>query len=368
MPRLAGAALNPCATCGGACRDVSTAPLARADRPDAEAPHARRGLPEPRAFDPVRFPGTAAPEDWPPAQFDFASPWMREKGLQFERDPSGAIRLAREFGHLRILLDLDRAHALFDIAPGTRDFLLLRLIPAALRLRETVAPGDPVPEVLRTDEPELPQPHHLYAATAALVDGLSRAAGEEGLALSEALRRVPPGADMIEQAVARCVARDGFTLSALAPLARRLQRLANAHARVLAAVGEQPDYVALEAAVQRTRQAIAGDRRWAGDLLALALGSLAPQIARPRQTVEHLTARARGMLLSHGLLRDIGTLTRQQEDIRDRLTDLGIFWRRTAMAWAAVEPAATDRRDIEALTRNAQRRLSLVQLYRLEIG
>jgi len=322
-------------------------------------------LPDARRFDPVRIPGLAEEEEWPPPRFDFASPWMREAGMRFERDASGAISVTRDFGHLRMLLDVDRAHALFDIAPGTRDFLLLRLIPAALRLRETVAPGDPVPEVLRSDEPALPQPHHLYAATAALVDGLSRAAGEEGAALCEALRRVPPGPDMIEQAVARCMARDGFSLGALAPLARRLQRLANAHARVLAVLSEQPDYAALETAVSRTREAIAGDRRWAGDLLALALASLTPSITKPRLVSDHLAREARGSLDGPSLLRDISQLIRTQEDIRDRLTDLATFWRRLVIAWGAVEPATTDRRDIEALTRNAKRRLSLVLLYRM---
>lgn len=332
--------------------------------PDPGAP----ALPAPQGFDPVRFPGTAAPGDWPPPSFDFASPWLREAGLRFERDAAGGVCLTRDFGHLRTVLDVERAHPLFDIAPGSRDFLLLRLVPAALRLRETVAPGDAVPEVLRNDEPSLPDAHHLYAATAALVDGLSRAAGEEGAALSAALRRVPPGPDMIEQAVARCVAHEGFELGAIAPLARRLQKLANAHARVLATIADQPDYAGLEAAVQRTREALAGDRRWAGDLLSLALSALVPAIGRPRQVAETLARSARQMLLGPALLRDIGALTRRQEEIRDRLTDLGTFWRRTAMAWGAVEPATTDRRDIESLTRNAARRLSLVTLYRTDLG
>ena len=34
------------------------------------------------------------------------------------------------------------------------------------------------------------------------------------------------------------------------------------------------------------------------------------------------------------------------------------------MAWVAVDPVSTDRRDIEALTRNAARRLALDVLYR----
>ncbi|MFC7539539.1 hypothetical protein ACFQU2_08805 [Siccirubricoccus deserti] len=49
--------------------------------------------------------------------------------------------------------------------------------------------------------------------------------------------------------------------------------------------------------------------------------------------------------------------------LRDRLTDLALFWNRTATAWLAVHPETTDRREIEALTRNTLRRLSLAALY-----
>ncbi len=321
-------------------------------------------LPDPRSFDPVRFPGTPSPESWPPGRFEFVSPWMREPGLYFERDAGGGISVVRSTGQMRMLLDIERAHLLLDIEPGTHDFLLLRLIPAALRLCETVAPGDPVPETLRDLDPPLPEPHDLYAATAALVDGLSRAAGEEGAALCEALRRIPPGAEMIEQAVARCVQRDGFALNAIAPLARRLQRLANAHARVLSAMANQPDYAAMERAVQSVRSAIVADRRWASDLLALALARIGPLIAKPRLAAARLSQQAIDALKGPALLHDISRLIRHQEDIRDKLLDLSTFWRRTAMAWEAVDPVTTDRRDIEALTRNAARRLSLEALYR----
>jgi hypothetical protein len=325
-------------------------------------------LPDARGFDPVRFPGTASPEAWPPKRFDFAAPWMREPGLCFERDACGGIAVVRSTGAMRMLLDIERAHLLLDIAPGTHDFLLLRLIPAALRLVETIAPGDPVPEVLLDDDPPLPEAHDLYAATAALVDGLSRAAGEEGAALCEALRRIPPGPEMIEQAVARCVQREGFALTAIAPLARRLQRLANAHARVLAAAAAQPDYGAMERAVQSVRAALAGDRRWSSDLLALALGRIGAVVGKPRLAVARLAHEASSALKGPSVLHDISRLIRRQEEIRDRLTDLATFWRRTTMAWAAVDPVGTDRRDIEALARNASRRLSLDALYRTEEG
>jgi hypothetical protein len=173
---------------------------------------------------------------------------------------------------------------------------------------------------------------------------------------------------MIEAAVARCVSRDGFALAAIAPLARRLQRLANAHARVLAAGAGQPDYAAMEAAVQRTREAMATDRRWSGDLLALALGALQPDIARPRLAAARFLREARDAMEGRGLLHDIGRLPARQEEMRDRMTDLGTFWRRTVMAWTAVDPATTDRRDIEALARNAAHRLALTGLYRTNRG
>lgn len=329
-------------------------------------PAAAAALPEARAFDPVRFPGTDAPEDWPPERFDFASPYMRERGLRFERNANGEICMTRDFGSLRVLLDLDRAHLTFDIPTTSRDFLLLRLIAPALRIRESIAPGDPVPEVLRLDEPSLPQEQHLYAATAALMDGLSRMSGEAGAALSDALRRVPPGPEMIEQAVALCMSKDGYALGALAPLARRLQKLANAHARVLAVAAEQPDYAVMEAAMKRTRAVLAGDRRASEDLLVRALGTIAPRASRPRLAAEQVQKVAKAMLAGPALLHDIAGLTRRQEDIRDRLSDLATFWRRTVLAWAAVDPTATDRKDIESLTRNAARRLALDGLYREE--
>lgn len=321
-------------------------------------------LPDPRGYDPVRFPGLPPGAEWPPPSFDFASPWLRERGLRFERDASGTVEMVRDLGHHRSLLEIEHAHTLLDIPPGSRDFLLLRLVPPALRLTERVAPGDPVPEVLRGEEPPLPETHHLYAATAALVDELGRVSGQEGMALCNALRRVPPGPDMIAKAVARCVAHDGFTLGAIGPLARRLQRLANAHARVLAVHAAQPDYAGMEAAVQRMREAVTTDRRWSGDLLALALAALQPGIARPRLAAACFVREAREALEGRSLLHDLSRIIARQEELRDRLCDLATFWQRTVLAWMAVDPASTDRRDVEALARNAARRLALAALYR----
>lgn len=323
-------------------------------------------LPDPRRFDPVQFPGVPAGESWPPPSFDFAAPQLREKGLVFERDASGAIAVVRAYMHLRLVTDIESAHRMLDIQPGTRDFRLLRLVPAALRYVDRIGPGDPVPGPLLENDPEPLDDHHLYAATTAIVQRLAATAGEEGAALAEAMRRVPPGPAMFETAVARCVTEDGFPMATMAPMARRLQKLANAHARVLRAAACQPDYAAMERMVRRTRGVLGSDRRWAGDLLTRALDALLPQIGRPRVTAATLVAAAEIAMRQPIPMEAPTRLIRQQETYRDRLLDLAVFWRRLAAAWLAVDPETTDRREIEGLARNAIRRLSLGALYRTE--
>jgi hypothetical protein len=320
-------------------------------------------LPDPRAFDPVCFPGAAGLGEWPPPRFDFAAAAVREPGLRFERDAAGAIAVVRQFDHIRLVMDIERAHMMFDIEPGSRDFLLLRLVPAALRFAETVTPQDPVPAALREEDPPLPEEHHIYSATTALVEAISATAQEEALALCDAIRRVPPGADMFEQAVARCITRDALPLELVAPLARRLQRLANAHAGALAAAAAQPDFRAMERMVGLTYKVLGDDRRWAHDLLTLALGSLSPVIDRPRLTVDKVVKEADASLRRPGALQNLSRLITKQRALRDRMTDISLFWSRTATAWLAVHPETTDRREIEMLTRNTLRRLSISSLY-----
>ncbi|MCO6417000.1 hypothetical protein JYK14_12630 [Siccirubricoccus sp. KC 17139] len=320
-------------------------------------------LPDPRSFDPVTFPGAVGLGEWPPPRFDFAAAVLREPGLRFERDAAGAIAVVRRFDHIRLVMDIERAHLMFEIQPGSRDFLLLRLVPAALRHVETVAPQDPVPPTLRGEDPPLPEEHHIYAATTALVEAMAATAQEEAVALCDSIRRVPPGADMFEQAVARCITRDGLPLETVAPLARRLQRLANAHAGALAAAAAQPDYRAMERMVSLTHKVLGDDRRWANDLLTLALGSLGPVIDRPRRTMEQVVREADASLRRPGALQNLSRLITKQRSLRDRLTDLTLFWGRTATAWLAVHPETTDRREIEALARNTLRRLSIHSLY-----
>ncbi|MGK7862219.1 hypothetical protein [Falsiroseomonas sp. E2-1-a4] len=322
-------------------------------------------LPDPRGFDPVRFPGTAEGETWPPPHFLFQASWLREPGLAFERDPSGGIGLVRPFAHMRMLVDLDNAHLLLDIAPGTHDFRLLRLVPAALRCVERITPGDPVPGPLLDEDPDPLEEHHLYAATSELVARLAVTAGEEGEALAEAMRRTSPGPAMFEAAIAHCITKGGFPMGTMAPLGRRLQMLANAHARVLATAASQPDYEAMERMVRRTRDALGNDRRWAGDLLTRAMDGLLPMIARPRRAAAALLATAEKAMRRPLPLEAPTRLLRDQLALRDRLLDLSVFWHRLAAAWLAVDPDTTDRREIEALARNALRRLALEPLYRV---
>lgn len=329
------------------------------------APSTPERLPDPKAFDPVRFPGVPEGEAWPPPRFDFEAPWLREPGLAFERDPGGAISLIRAYAHMRMVVDIEQAHRQFDIAPGTRDFRLLRLVPAALRCVDRVEPGDPVPGPLLDDDPEAPQEQHLRIATHALVERLAATAGEEGEALARAMRRVPPGPDSFETAVAHCITAEGFPMGTMAPLARRLQKLANAHASVLSAAAAQPDYASMERMLRRTREALGADRRWVGDLLTRALEALLPQIGRPRRTAETLTAQAIAAMRRPLPLEAPTRLIAEQERYRARLLDLSVFWRRLAAAWLAVDPDTTDRREIEALARNALRRLALTPLYRV---
>ena len=321
-------------------------------------------LPDPLRFDPVNFPGQGADETWPPPEFDFAAPWILNGKLTFERDASGDMCVVRRFEHLRLVVPFEAAHRMLDLQPGSRDFRLLRLVPAALRFTEAVVPGDPVPDLLRDSEAVLPPDHHLYAATSSLVEMLATQAGEGGRALSDAIRRVPPGRDMFERAIAHCITVGGLSMDWIAPLARRLQRLANAHARVLAAVASQPDYRAMERMVELTRRSLTQDRRWTRDLLTHALIGIEPLITRPRLSAEILQKEAEAALRVGGSFSDIAGLVAAQDALRDRLLDLATFWQRLVAAWLAVNPETTDRREIEGLTRNAIRRLALRALYR----
>jgi len=320
-------------------------------------------LPDPLNFDPVRFPGVGLDEVWPPEAFDFSAPWLRDPDLCFERGVSGEIIFVRRFDALRLVLDIETAHSALDIAPSSRDFRLLRLVPSALRLVESVTPGDPVPPALRGLPPPPPEEHHLYAATTALVAALERGAGPAGGAFLDALRRTPPGVRMFEAAAAQCIRQGGFALERMAGLARGLHRLAHAHAEVLAAHAAQPDYTGMERMVAATTRVLVRDAGWSGDLLAHGLRQIEPLVATPRETAEMLRATATAMLEEDGTLGAAARLAAQQAHLRDRLIDLGIFWRRLAAAWASVHPQLTDRREVDALSRNILRRLSLKALY-----
>jgi hypothetical protein len=320
-------------------------------------------LPNPFTFDPVRFPGVPEGEEWPPASFDFRAPWLRGAEIAFERGPDGQIIFVRRFESLRLVLDVDTAHSALDLVPGSNDFRLLRLIPSALRLVECVCPGDPMPPALRNAPLPLPAEHLLYSATTALVSALSRGAGAAGEAYLDALRRTPPGLEMFETAAARCVTDGQFELARIAGLARALQRLARAHAEVLGAHAAQPDYAGLERMVAATTKVLLRDAHWSGDLIAQALRQVAPLVTVPRSTADMLLAAAAEALERQGSLDAVAKMTETQARLRDRLTDLGLFWRRIAAAWATVHPETTDRREIDLLCRNLLRRLQIKSLY-----
>ncbi|MFT8242497.1 hypothetical protein [Roseomonas sp. BN140053] len=322
-------------------------------------------LPDPKAFDPVAFPGQEEGEEWPPPRFDFSASRLRSPGLVFERDAAGEARLVRDCGTVRFVMPVDTVHVAMDIIPGSRDYRLLRLVPTALRFAERLGADDPVPEVLRGGEPPPVADEQVYAATTALVSALTTQAGSQGRALCDAIRRVPPGQDMFERAVAHCVVEGGQSMENVALLARSLQRLANAHARVLATQSAQPDYLGMEQAVASIHAAMVRDRAWSADLLTHGLGVLAGKITLPRQAVTAILAEATAALGRQGVLANFGRLVAAQDAARDRLLDIAVFWQRLAAAWMAVDLNTTDRREIEALARNSARRLMLAPLYQL---
>lgn len=319
----------------------------------------------PQRFDPVFFPGLAPDEPWPPPRFDFTASWLNDPDLAFERGISGEIIFVRRCDSLRLILDIETAHTALDIKPRSRDFLLLRLMPSALRFVQSITPGAPMPAPLLGGPMVPPAEHHLYGATTTLVGALERSGGEAGAALLEALRRTDPGPAMFEMAAARCVAESGFELERVGVLARSLQRLAQAHAEVLATHAIQPDYEGMERMVTAAArvQLLAG--RWTRDLLAHALQQLEAVIATPRQTAESLMRTAAEAMEKQFYIGQSSELVEQQARHRDRLMDLAMFWQRTAAAWASVHPETADRRDLDGLARNALRRLQIVSLYQL---
>lgn len=322
----------------------------------------RSYLPDPALFDPVRFPGEATGEPWPPPAFTFSSSWLRDPGLRFERGPDGQIVFVRRSEALRLVLDVDTAHSALDVSPGSRDFRLLRLIPSALRLVEVVLPGDPLPPVLRGEPPPPPE-NHLDVANSAVVAALERDANPTSEAYLTALRRTPVGPNMFERAAARCVTHGEFEREEVTRLGRALQRLARAHAGVLTAYAEQPDYAGMERMIQATSRVLLRDARWSGDLLALAMQQACPIASVPREAANALHLAAIKELAWETSPDAVERLAERQARLRDRLIELGLFWRRLAAAWASVHPETTGRREVDALCRNLIRRLQLRSLY-----
>ena len=316
------------------------------------------------AFDPVRFPGQAEDEEWPPPNFDFQAPWVHRMPIRFERDDGGEIVMVHVLDHMRMVSDIDSAHVTLDIPVGSRDYRLLRLVPAALRFTPIIKPGDPMPGILRGEPPPPASDDQEKRAWSVIMELLSARTGEAGRALRNAMNRMPPGPHMFERAVAECVGQ-GFSLDRIAPLAKKLHRLANAHARLIAAEASGPDFVGLERSVTETHRMMLRDRRRSGDLLLNALGKLETAVARPREAVDGIVRMGRMNIDAAISGRDFMAVTQSQERLNQAMTELGVFWQRTATAWQTVEPDRTERKDVESLTRNAIRRLKIDSLYRV---
>ena len=72
---------------------------------------------------------------------------------------------------------------------------------------------------------------------------------------------------------------------------------------------------------------------------------------------------ARAPLEEEGSLTRLDALAMEQARLRDRLTELAVFWQRCCAAWASLHAETAERRTVEALGRNAMQRLSLAELY-----
>ena len=109
------------------------------------------------------------PLPWPPRTFDFEEAILRASNVHFERNPDGETSLIRRIGRVRIVVDFDRLHTFAPVLRGSRDFHLLKLVPEALRFVERVAPFDPLPAQLWSDDPPPAPEAYLRTATARLL-------------------------------------------------------------------------------------------------------------------------------------------------------------------------------------------------------
>jgi acyl-coenzyme A thioesterase PaaI-like protein len=322
--------------------------------PEIETIAAPRGNAAPIETTPIALP-------WPPRRFDFDEPLLRASTVHFERNADAETTLIRRIGRQRIVVDFNRLHTFVSVARDSRDFRLLQLVPEALRFVEYVAPFDPLPEQLWSDDPPMPAEAHLRVATARLLRVL--AAHVEGT--SDELRNAwQQRGDYIPLFQRASSAADGRA-AGLTPLTHQLHTLGNAHAGVIAAHAEQPNYAAMAQRVRNLRGRLGGNRHCPDVLLSQALIALVAQIDRPAQTVTRLLNDAETELWHPTALRDMPSLIHRQRQFEARLRELTLFWRRTCREWLSLRPDRLDWRHIEVLARATQRRLA-AKLYDIE--
>jgi hypothetical protein len=307
-------------------------------------------------------PGDAAPMEtvpillpWPPRSFDFDTPILRASNVHFERNADAETSLIRRIGRVRIVVDFDRLHTFAPVAHGSRDFHLLNLVPDALRFVERVEPFDALPPQLWSDDPPPAPEAYLRTATARLLRVLAAHVERS----DRAQRSLPLARSDHRRIFERAALQQADTApDGLHPLARQLQHLANAHAGVLAAFAEQPDYPAMAQRIDHLRRRLGVNHHCPDVLLSQALQALLAQIEKPGQTATRLLQQAEADIWHPMALHDLPGVIHRQRVREARLRDLALFWHRSCREWLSERVERPNWRHIELLARSTQRRLA----------
>jgi len=322
--------------------------------PEIETGAARRGNAAPIETNPIAL-------HWPPRRFDFDEPLLRAANVHFERNADAETSLVRRIGRMRIVVDFNRLHTFVSVARDSRDFHLLQLVPEALRFVEHVAPFDPLPEQLWSDDPPMPAEAHLRTATARLLRVLAAHIEATGHEAQKAWLRRGNYSQLFQRA---STAGEGAA-DDLTPLARHMHNLGNAHAGVIAAHAEQPNHAGMAQRVRQLLGRLRSNHHCPDVLLSQALIALVAQIDRPAETVTRLLHVAETELWHPTALYDMPSLIHRQRKYEARLRELTLFWRRTCREWLNERPERPDWRHIEVLARATQRRLA-AKVYDIE--
>ena len=295
------------------------------------------------------------PLPWPPRTFDFEEAILRASNVHFERNPDGETSLIRRIGRVRIVVDFDRLHTFAPVLRGSRDFHLLKLVPEALRFVERVAPFDPLPAQLWSDDPPPAPEAYLRTATARLLRVLAAHVEKS----DRDLRRLPLERSNHHRIFERAALQQAdATPDGLHPLARQLQHLANAHAGVLLAFAEQPDYAGMAQRIGHLRRRLGVNIHCPDVLLSQALQALLAQIEKPGQTAARLLQQAEADIWHPTALHDMPGVIHRQRVREARLRDLALFWHRSCREWLSERVERPNWRHIELLARSTQRRLA----------